>query len=105
MLVYVLNNQGNPIMPCSSAKARRLLKDEKAKIVKRDIFTIQLLYGSSGYKQEITLGVDSGSKTIGLSATTKEKELFAGEYQLRNDISDLLSDRRMYRRARRAIKQ
>ena len=91
-------------MPCSSAKARRLLKDRKAKIVKRDIFTIQLLYSSSGYKQEITLGVDSGSKTIGLSATTKEKELFAGEYQLRNDISDLLSDRRMYRRARRGRK-
>ena len=101
MLVYVLNKQGNPIMPCSSAKARKLLKDGKAKIVKRDIFTIQLLYGSSGYKQEITLGVDTGSKTIGLSATTKEKELFAGEYQLRNDISDLLSDRRMYRKSRR----
>ena len=101
MLVYVLNKQGNPVMPCSSAKARKLLKDGKAKIVKRDIFTIQLIYGSSGYKQEITLGVDTGSKTIGLSATTKEKELFAGEYQLRNDISDLLSDRRMYRRSRR----
>ena len=88
-------------MPCSSAKARKLLKDGKAKIIKRDIFTIQLLYGSSGYKQEITLGVDTGSKTIGLSATTKSNELFAGEYQLRNDISDLLSDRRIYRRARR----
>ena len=104
MLVYVLNKEGSPLMPCSSAKARKLLKDGKAKIVKRDIFTIQLLYSSSGYKQEITLGVDSGSKTIGLSATTKEKELFAGEYQLRNDISDLLSDRRIYRRARRGRK-
>lgn len=101
MLVYVLNKEGNPIMPCGSAKARKLLKDGKAKIIKRDIFTIQLLYGSSGYKQEITLGVDTGSKTIGFSATTKSNELFAGEYQLRNDISDLLSDRRIYRRARR----
>lgn len=101
MLVYVLNNQGNPIMPCSSAKARKLLKDGKAKIVNRVIFTIQLLYSSSGYKQEITLGVDTGSKTIGLSATTKDKELFAGEYQLRDDISDLLSDRKMYRKSRR----
>ena len=101
MLVYVLNKEGSPLMPCSSAKARKLLKDGKAKIIKRDIFTIQLLYGSSGYKQEITLGVDTGSKTIGLSATTKSNESFAGEYQLRNDISDLLSDRRIYRRARR----
>ena len=37
MLVYVLNSKGNPIMPCSSAKARKLLKEGKAKIVKRDI--------------------------------------------------------------------
>ena len=54
MLVYVLNKEGSPLMPCSSAKARKLLKDGKVKIIKRDIFTIQLLYGSSGYKQEIT---------------------------------------------------
>lgn len=101
MLVYVLNSKGNPIMPCSPAKARKLLKEGSAKIVKRDIFTIQLIYGSSGYKQKITLGVDTGSVTVGLSATTKERELFAGEYKLRNDISDLLSDRRMYRRSRR----
>ena len=104
MLVYVLDSKGNPIMPCSSAKARKLLKEGKAKITKRDVFTIQLLYGSSGYKQHITLGVDTGSVTVGLSVTTKEKELFAGEYQLRNDISELLSDRRMYRRARRSRK-
>lgn len=101
MLVYVLNNQGQPIMPCKSSKTRKLLKQNKAKVVKREPFTIQLLYGSSGYKQEINLGVDCGSKMIGLSATTKNQELFLAELELRNDIVDLISTRRQNRRTRR----
>lgn len=40
MLVYVLNNKGKPLMPCSSGKARRLLKQNKAKVVKKEPFTI-----------------------------------------------------------------
>ena len=101
MLVYVLNNQGQPIMPCKSSKTRKLLKQNKAKVVKREPFTIQLLYGSSGYKQEINLGVDCGSKMIGLSATTKNQELFLAELELRSDIVDLISTRRQNRRTRR----
>lgn len=101
MLVYVANQFGKPLMPCESSKARKLLKQNKAKVVKIEPFTIQLLYGSSGHKQEITLGVDAGSKVIGLSATTKSKELYSVEVQLRNDIVDLLSTRRQNRQTRR----
>ena len=61
---YVLNRHGQPLMPCSPAKARHLLNDGKAKVVKITPFTIQLLYGSSGYKQDITLGVDAGHKFL-----------------------------------------
>ena len=88
-------------MPCSPSKARKLLKTEKAKVVKIEPFTIQLLFGSSGYKQEITLGVDAGSKMVGLSATTNKKELFSAEAQLRNDIVDLLATRKQNRNKRR----
>jgi len=101
MLVYVLNKHGKPLMPCKPSKARKLLKEEKAKVVKKEPFTIQLLYGSSGYKQPITLGVDAGSKTVGLSATTENKELFAAEVELRDDIPKLISQKRQYRRDRR----
>ena len=101
MLVYVLNQNGKPLMPCKPSKARKLLKQSKAKVVKQEPFTIQLLHGSSGYKQEITLGVDAGSKMIGLSATTENNELYSAEIQLRNDIVDLLSTRRQNRRNRR----
>lgn len=101
MFVYVLNKNGKALMPCKPQKARKLLKDKKAKVVNRTPFTIQLLYGSSGYKQQINLGVDAGSRYIGLSATTKRKELFKAEVKLRQDISKLLENRRGFRKNRR----
>ncbi|MBP1917827.1 hypothetical protein J2Z34_000290 [Youngiibacter multivorans] len=70
-------------------------------MVRRTPFTIQLLYDSPEYTQVITLGVDAGSKVVGLSATTKKKELFVSEITLRDDIPELLSTRRQNRRARR----
>ena len=99
--VYVINKHGHPLMPCSPAKARHLLNNKKAKVIKRTPFTIQLIYGSSGYKQPIILGVDAGSKTIGFSASTQKEELFAANVKPRNDVVDLLSTRREFRRARR----
>ena len=83
------------------AKVRKLLKDGKAKVIKRCPFTIQLLYDSTHYVQPVSLGIDAGSKHIGLSATTKEKELYASDVELRNNIVDLISTRREYRRTRR----
>lgn len=101
MIVYVLNKHGKPLMPCSSCKARKLLKQGKAKVKRTEPFTIQLLYGSTGYTQDITLGIDAGSKHIGVSATTKKKELYTADVEIRNNIVDKLSTRRQYRRSRR----
>lgn len=100
-MVYVLNIEGQPLMPCKEAKARKLLKQNKAKIYRREPFTIQLLFICENQTQDVTLGVDAGSKHIGLSATTKKKELYAADVELRNDIVDLLSARRQNRRTRR----
>lgn len=99
--VYVINKHGRPLMPCSPAKARHLLDAGKAKVKKRTPFTIQLLFGSTGYTQEVILGVDAGSKTIGLSASAETEELLSAEVKPRNDVVDLLSTRREFRRARR----
>jgi hypothetical protein len=88
-------------MPTTQQKARKLLACGKAKIYKREPFTIQLLVQTGESKQRINLGVDAGSKFVGLSATTKNKELFSAEYKLRNDIVDLISTRSQNRRARR----
>ena len=99
--VYVLNMRGEPLMPCGQHKARRLLRDKKAKIVNYDPFTIQLKIATGETKQDITLGVDAGSKTVGISASTEKKELYASETQLRNDIVDLIATKAQFRRARR----
>jgi len=88
-------------MPTTPSKARKLLKQGKAKVIKREPFTIQLLTATGETKQDITLGVDAGSKAIGLSVTTDKDELFSAEVELRNDIVDLLSTRRQNRRTRR----
>ena len=101
-MVYVLSKTGQPLMPTENhAKVRVLLKQQKAKVVKRCPFTIQLLYGSADYTQPVSLGIDAGNKHIGVSATTESKVLYEADVTLRNDIVDLLSTRREARRARR----
>ena len=101
-MVYVLNNKGQPLMPTERhGKVRRLLKEGKAEVIKRCPFTIKLLYDSTGFTQPVTLGVDAGSRHIGLSATTEKKELYASETELRSDITDLISTKRELRHSRR----
>lgn len=105
MLVYVLSENGQPLMPTERlGKVRRLLKQNLAKVLKRCPFTIQLLYKTTTFVQDITLGVDAGSKTVGFSATTETRELYAANVLLRTDIVDLLSSRRELRRGRRSRK-
>ena len=101
-MVYVQDIDGSPLMPTTRhGKVRRLLKSKKATVVNLCPFTIRLMYATSGYKQEIVLGVDAGTKHVGLSATTKSKELYSSEVILRSDIVELLSTRRELRRTRR----
>ena len=83
---------------------RALLKHGKAKVIQRCPFTIQLLYESTTHTQKINLGIDAGSKTIGVSATTDSKVLYESEVVLRNDIVELLSGRRALRNSRRSRK-
>lgn len=102
MLVYVLNKNGQPLMPTNRCgKVRRMLKSGLAVVVKRCPFTIRLNYETTNVVQEVVLGVDAGSKMIGLSATTDKKELYASNVELRNDIVDLLSTCRENRKTRR----
>ena len=101
-MVYVLDINGNPLMPTTRyGHVRRMLRDGMAKVVSTSPFTIQLTYESTKITQDINLGVDAGSKIIGLSATTKDKVLYEAQVELRNDIVDLISTRREQRKTRR----
>jgi hypothetical protein len=105
-MVYVLSKDGKPLMPTTRyGKVRRLLKQKLAKVVRREPFTIQLLYNTTEHTQDVVVGVDIGSKTIGICAISNNKELFGAEIILRQDIKKLLLERKGYRKYRRYRKR
>ena len=104
MLVFVINKDGKPLMPCKPQRARNLLKHGKAAISRYKPFTIQLLYGSSGYVQPIDIGVDTGAKHIGVAAVSGSRVIITCEIELRDDIKSNLETKKIYRRGRRSRK-
>ena len=77
--VYILDVNGNPLMPTRRfGKVRRMLRDGLAKIVHRDVFTIQLLYEpKTHFVDDLTLDCDAGDNRIWLSVSSSDKEYFA----------------------------
>ena len=100
--VPVLNMRGKPIMPMRPKKVRVFLKEDKALVVQRSPFTIQLKYPSGETKQALKLGIDAGYTTIGFSIVTEKSELLSGELTLRKRISKLLEQKKNNRRTRRS---
>ena len=102
MLVYVLKQNGQPFMPTARfGKVRRLLKAKKAKVVRREPFTIKLLYEpETDVVQECYCGVDTGSRHIGVAVVSDDKVL-QSQTELRNDIKREMDARRQARRFRR----
>ena len=101
-MVYVLSRSGQPLMPTEDCrKVRLLLKQGLAVVVRRTPFTIRLTTKSKTYTQKVVLGINADSRTIGISASTEKKELFAAEAYPRNDVVKDLSYRRQFRRTRR----
>ncbi|WP_318521704.1 RNA-guided endonuclease IscB [Photobacterium leiognathi] len=104
MFVFVLNKNGKALMPCKPQKARVLLKRGDAKVIKRTPFTIKLIGGSSGYKQNLIGGMDTGSKTIGCAVVGLGQVIYQSQVALRQDVTKKLEQRAMYRRNRRGRK-
>ena len=102
-MVYVIGQNGQPLMPTNRhGKVKHLLKSGKAKVVKRCPFSIKLLYSSTNYTQNQTLGVDTGSGTIGTAVTKDNGEVvYMSKVIVRNDITDKMIQRVKYRRNRR----
>ena len=77
--VYILDMNGNPLMPTRRlGKVRRMLRDGLAKVVNKDVFTIQLLYEpKTHFVDELTLDCNAGDNHIGLSVSSSDKEYFA----------------------------
>ena len=104
-MVYVISQDNKPRMPCSNPIARLLLKQGKAKVKKREPFTIKLTYETANYTQDLTLGVDTGSVTIGTAVSRNNGDIvYMSEVTVRNNITDKMTQRARYRRSRRIRK-
>ena len=102
-MVYVLTKENKPLMPTQRhGKVRRLLRDRKAKVVRRCPFTIKLLYDTPNIIQELTLGIDTGSSVIGTAVSTNDgKIVYTAKVTIRNDIKEKMDRRRQFRQIRR----
>lgn len=106
-LVYVLNKNNEPLMPTKRfGKVKHLLKNKLAKVVRKEPFTIKLLYDSTNYTQELTLGVDTGSGTFATAVYNDNSQeiIYMSEVEVRNDITKKMTQRSKYRRTRRTRK-
>lgn len=109
MRVFVLDKNKQPLMPCSPARARKLLSDEKAAIYRRYPFTIILKEREHGATQPISLNIDPGSKTTGIALVALFKngaKAIAGIHLEHRGyaIKEALESRRAIRRSRRQRK-
>lgn len=101
MRVFVKNMRGEPLMPTTNQKARKLLESGKAKIACYNPFTIQLTTATGESVQECKVGIDTGARMIGVAITSVDKVLVKGEIELRQDIPGNLEERARMRRSRR----
>ena len=64
-MVYVISHTGKALMPTvRHGKVKHLLREGRARVVRREPFTVQLLYDNTEYTQPITLGVDAGTTHV-----------------------------------------
>jgi hypothetical protein len=104
MKVFVLSQEGKSLMPTTPRRARVWLKEKRARVVRKEPFTIRLRFAAKPYVQKAVVGVDTGSKDVGIAATTNGEVVFQAEVHLRDDITEKMTQRRQYRRNRRARK-
>lgn len=104
MFVYVRNQDGQPLMPCTPAKARKLLREGRANVTKRSPFTIQLSWLCEGLVQEVRAGIDKGSSITGIACVGNGQVLFVAEIHHRKDVKEKMTDRRDRRKSRRGRK-
>ena len=104
-MVYVISQNNEPLMPCSNVIARLLLKQGKAKVKRKEPFTIKLMNETTNYIQALTLGIDTGSGTVGAAVAKENGDIvYMSEVIVRNDITDKMTQRAKYRRNRRSRK-
>ena len=102
--VPVFAPDGEPLMPTKASRARRWIREGKAKPVRTrlGIFAVQLTCEPSGRdKQPIVLGIDPGSKYTGMAVASAKAILYSYNLELPDNIKERMAKRSERRRNRR----
>ena len=104
--VFVIDKEGKPCLPTHPARARKLLREGKAKVYQVVPFTIQLERVIETPVGSFTVGIDDGANRVGIAVVNeKTKEVvFRGTIELRQDVSLKIKQRAQYRSSRRSRK-
>lgn len=109
--VFVVDKNGEPLMPCHPARARELMRKGRAKAYRREPFTIQIVDRTQEESelQPVWLKIDPGSKMTGLvlvlSGQNGQNVIWSAELEHRGDrIRAKMLKRRQWRRSRRSRK-
>jgi hypothetical protein len=103
MRVPVVDKNGTPLMPCSPARARHLLHEERASArrSKLGLFYIQMKSAIDPENQPLVLGIDPGSKWEGYSVTGSTETVLNIMCVARDSVKKKIEQRRNVRKARR----
>ena len=109
---FVLDADGKPLSPTKETKAWYMIRKGKAKLVSKYPMVIQLnriVPDDEICKDEIRCGIDDGGLHTGIALVqkcqTKNKVLFKGTIEQRNDVKRLMDVRKSYRRYHRQQKR
>jgi RRXRR protein len=101
--VPVVDARGVPLMPCTPAKARHLLKEGKAcaKWSRLGLFHLQLFQVEQPANQPIVVGIDPGSRFEGYSVVGTRDTIVNLMSEAPTHVKQAIAVRRRMRRARR----
>ena len=110
--VFVLDVNGKQLAPTKENKAWFLVRKKRATLVSKYPMVIQLnreIPDEEICKDEVRCGIDDGGKHVGIALVqkcqTKNKVLFKGTIEQRDDVKHLMDVRRGYRRYHRYHKR
>lgn len=105
-MIRVLDENKNPLMPCSEKRGRRLLERKEAKPYwYKGVFCIVLQRPpKTTYKQEVVVGIDPGSKFEGLTVKSEAHTLLNIQTEAKVDVKKKIETRTTLRRSRRSRK-
>lgn len=101
--VFVIGLNGKPLMPTSSRKARLLLREGKAHVIRMNPFTIRLDYKTGVATQPLSVGIDTGESNIGIAVLRDDNVIYKAEVRLRTSMEKrkFIEKRKIFRRSRR----